>query len=77
VRLLQRMDTLEHKHNHFRARKTPRHSTLGSNNHISRNYRAGPSSVDQEGGKAEPIDIEDNVQSQVEIQDELVNNSTT
>jgi hypothetical protein len=70
------MDTLKHECNHFRARAIPQHSNSRSNNKMSRNFRVGQSGVDQEGWEAEPMDTEDNVPIQVEMQEEPQNDST-
>jgi hypothetical protein len=74
ARLLQRMDTLKQDRNHLRARTAPQLFNSGSNNHISRNSQAGHLEADQ-GEEAEPMDTEDNAQSQAGIQDVPVNNS--
>jgi hypothetical protein len=70
------MDTLDQERNHFIARVAPQHSNSGSNNQISRNSLVGQYGVDQ-GGEVEAMDTKDNVQSQVEMQNEPTNNSTT
>jgi hypothetical protein len=77
VRLFQCMDTLEQRCNQLRERAIPSHSNSRSNNQIIRNSRAGQSSKNQEGWEAKPMETEDNAPSQVEIQEEIENESTS
>jgi hypothetical protein len=77
ARLLRRMDSLEHECNQLRAMAMPQQSNSDQTIKSQESLELEHSREEQEGWEAEPMETEDNAPSQVEIQEEPENESTS